>query len=872
MIRWFRSLRMILLILTLVAILPSVGVILYTGYESRGNAEQSAREATLRLVQNLAAVQERLTAATHQMLTTLALLPDVQQLNTAACNDLFRHLIRVNPVYTNVVMTDAAGNIIASALPFDPTSLADRKHFNDAIAAKNFSAGEYIVSRTTFEPAFPFSYPVLDAEGNVRAILIAAVKLNYFQALFRKETMLDGAFMGIVDHAGRRLFRTPRGDDRFPLGQPIAEQVWKQANRETDSGTAIRSNSDGVSRMVAFKRLRLQPGEAPYMYLFVGIPAQTIGAEAQAVTIRNIALVAAAGGLALLFAWAIGRRAIVGKVDILARAATRFGSGDFDTPTGLDPQDGELGHLAAAMDGMADERKKAEKALRQSEARFQLLVEKLPIPISQVSSRGEVLLLNERFRELLGYSTEDIPDLDHWWPSAYPDETYRSAVISIWTEAIARAIGNRTDVEPHEYRVTAKDGRALLLEISGIPLDDGFLATFIDVSDRRKAEDALRESESRLKAIVDNAPMAITLKDLGGRYLLANVKLALRLGLTPSDFIGKTAYDIVNTDWADAIARRDRQVMDAGIAIQNEVETFDLDGTRRTLLVNRFPIFDHQGNLTGIGGISNDISERKVFERGLVDAKLQAELANRAKSEFLANMSHELRTPLNSIIGFAEMMILETFGPLGHERYAEYVGDIRDGAHLLLHIIGDILDLSRIEAGAVILEEAPLDVGDLIEGVSRLLVDRAEGKDIQVTGTAKPDLPKLYADGLRVKQILLNLASNAIKFTPRGGKVSVEARRDPDGGLIFEVTDTGIGMNADEILIALQPFGQVAASQRRDQPGTGLGLPIAKSLAEAHGGRLSIQSDVGIGTRISVWFPEARIRESDVVVSKGKPT
>jgi signal transduction histidine kinase len=253
-----------------------------------------------------------------------------------------------------------------------------------------------------------------------------------------------------------------------------------------------------------------------------------------------------------------------------------------------------------------------------------------------------------------------------------------------------------------------------------------------------------------------------------------------------------------------------------------------------------------------------DITERKRVEADLRRAKEEAELASRTKTEFLANMSHELRTPLNAVIGFAEIMRGAVFGPLGDARYGEYAADIRDSGQHLLNLINDLLDVSKIEFGKVELCEETVDLTGIIDSCMRLMRDRADQAGLELAAHTPPDLPYLRADGRRLKQILLNLMSNAVKFTPSGGRVTVRARL-AEGGLEIIVADTGIGIAPHDLAKALQPFGQIDSRMSRKYQGTGLGLPLTKSMIELHGGSLRLESVVGRGTTATLWLPPARI-------------
>ena len=261
-----------------------------------------------------------------------------------------------------------------------------------------------------------------------------------------------------------------------------------------------------------------------------------------------------------------------------------------------------------------------------------------------------------------------------------------------------------------------------------------------------------------------------------------------------------------------------------------------------------------------IGGVGSWMSVeyyRGIREREL--AKDQAEAANRAKSEFLANMSHELRTPLNAIIGFSEMMQREVLGAVGNEQYRIYVGDIHASGTHLLQIINDILDLSKAEAGKLTLDEEVFDLRDAIRAVVQLTSVRAQEGGLSATVDIPPDLPLLRGDERKTMQIVLNLVTNAIKFSPNGGCIEIACRVDPSQGLSITVTDTGIGIATDDIGRVLEAFEQVDSSLSRKQQGTGLGLPLVRAMMELHGGRFELNSTVGVGTEAKVTFPADRL-------------
>ncbi|MDB5367070.1 MAG: ATP-binding region, ATPase-like, partial [Rhodospirillales bacterium] len=237
------------------------------------------------------------------------------------------------------------------------------------------------------------------------------------------------------------------------------------------------------------------------------------------------------------------------------------------------------------------------------------------------------------------------------------------------------------------------------------------------------------------------------------------------------------------------------------------------------------------------------------------EEKNRAEEANQTKSKFLANMSHELRTPLNAIIGFSDILQNELFGPL-LDRYKEYGADINDAGRHLLALLNDLLDLARIEGGKMGLEVRRVPLAPLAQGCLDLIRPQADERGVTLQAEIEAGLAPT-CDPTRLRQMLLNLLTNAIKFTPPGGNVMVRARHDPVTGFVLQVSDTGIGMAPAEIRVALEPFGQVENTLSRQHEGVGLGLPIAKRLAELHGGSLAVNSGTGSGTTITITLPDA---------------
>lgn len=373
------------------------------------------------------------------------------------------------------------------------------------------------------------------------------------------------------------------------------------------------------------------------------------------------------------------------------------------------------------------------------------------------------------------------------------------------------------------------------------------------------AETARRDSEARLRDFAESGSDWYweTDQDHRFRYLSESIR---SFGQDPTTRLGRARWELASEANRDTDKWRDHRVL-----LESHEPFRDFRYQRRvgnqpeqTVSVSGRPIFDASGQFLGYRGIARDVSEEVRAERLLREAKAEAEAANLAKSQFLANMSHELRTPLNAILGFSEMLERGAAGSLDAQQ-RDYVGYVRQSGRHLLDIINEVLDLAKIDAGKFELnEDRGLDAGSVADCCVAVAKGRAATGGLALCADIAVGLPRLVADETRLKQILLNLLDNAVKFTNPGGRVVLAVRRAADGGVEFEVKDTGLGMTAAEIEIAIEPFGQVDSGLARRREGTGLGLPLARRLTELHGGSFSIDSEKGRGTTIVVGLPASR--------------
>lgn len=440
------------------------------------------------------------------------------------------------------------------------------------------------------------------------------------------------------------------------------------------------------------------------------------------------------------------------------------------------------------------------------------------------------------------------------WPEDLAGRTAADVMPPATAERIAdhdRKVLSSGEPMPFYDETFVIHGDERLVRTTKVPLRDAdgaigwVLTVSMDITE-------LQENEARLRALADRAPFPVYFKDRDARFTIVNEKYQELYGVPAEEALGRTSREIFSDGYGDEYQAEDEYVLESRCVFEREIELGGLPH-----IAVKFPVIDPNGRLLGLGGIEPDVTRLKEMQTALMLAKETAELANRSKTEFLANMSHELRTPLNSIIGFADLIRAGTIPDPTGERAREYANDIVCSGEHLLTLIGDILDVARIEIGTLPLEEADFDLARLISEGVRMLAVRAPA-ELELRAHLHVEPIPVRADERRLRQVLINLLSNAVKFTP-SGEVNVRTAPTDDGGLSISVDDTGIGIPTEDLERVLAPFSRSDSASIRSREGAGLGLWLAKELTELHDGYLEIDSCEGRGTRVSVFLPPDRV-------------
>ncbi|HEY9763562.1 MAG TPA: PAS domain S-box protein, partial [Trichocoleus sp.] len=529
----------------------------------------------------------------------------------------------------------------------------------------------------------------------------------------------------------------------------------------------------------------------------------------------------------------------------------------------------ELEATNAQLQVEIEQRQQAEGRIRRSEAELRTMTEASPVGIFRTDPRGNISYVNQSLLDICGCSRTDM--LNGSWIKTL-DPKSRRAILQGWVQLLQGDQEFRDEVYLRRL-----DGGERWAVVKAVPFYDGldllgYVGTLDDISDRKSAEEALKESEGRFRSLVENAQDIIYSLNLEGRFTYVAPNWTRVLGHPISEVQGKLFEPFVHVDDLATCWQALQKLVASGQE-QTDVEyrVLHQDGTWRWHISNVSGLTDQNGNVVMLVGIAHDITERRQAEQALRITNDQLRQANtelaqatRLKDEFLATMSHELRTPLNAVIGLSEGLLEEVYGPFNPRQQKALRTIERSGRHLL-DLINDILDLSKIEAGKLELSVQPTLIYPLCETSIALIRPQAERKKINLTLSVTEAVTSIEVDERRIRQILINLLSNAVKFTPNSGSIRLEVCLEErektnsetalPSAVLLQVHDTGIGIAAEDLSKLFQPFSQIDTRLARSHSGTGLGLALVRRLAELHNGSVSVTSVVGEGSSFTVRIP-----------------
>jgi len=970
--------------LVILAILPALAILLYSGLENRRQSIEHAQSQILFLTHTMAEAQQDLTDSVKQMLATLSLIPQIQSADRNVCNEVFRSVLKQNPNYVNITLTDLKGEVLASAKPLTTKNLGDRKHVRGVLKTKKFSIGEYIISRIgDATPAFAFAYPVFDKNSNLKAVLTAPIKLSHFSSFYDFSNLPKQSFVAITDQKGIRLLYYPPKENTNPVGKPIKTTNWEKARKAEEPGFFISQGSDGLQRIFAFEQVRFKPDETPYIYVWAGTPEVNILAPVNAALIRNLILLLLTTLLSLFISWLIGKKTILSPIQSLVDLTRKFTEGNFVARSEIMAKSGELGTLAKAFNDMADRLSKNQRTLRESEERFKTLFEYAPEAYFLSDTEGHFLDGNRKAEILLGYHREriirnDFLELDTLLVEKInktterlaksrdgeptgPDELtlkkedgrkvvveisthpirIRSQDVVLWiarditkpkqaeealkksetllkeTGRVAKVGGWELDAktlevswteetyhiyeipvgqipsleeaidffhpddrpklelaiqkalqygEPYdiEVRFTTAKGTHLWTHTMCKPIVVGgktikLTGTFQDITERKQAELALRDSEERYRLLFHRSNDGIFIHDLGGNIIDANQKTLKLFGYTKSELLSIQMPLLHPFEVHEKLKWAFEKIIRKG-SVRFEIEFIKKNGEVFPAEVSS-SLFEIDGKKI-IQGIVTDITERKQAEeeRKRLQAQFQQAQKMKAIGTLAGGIAHNFNNILMGIQGRTSLMMIGK--DHSHPDYEKLHG-ISESVKSAAELTKDLLGFAR--GGKY--DPKITDLNALIRNENRLFGRMA--MEIQIHGKYEKELWPAEVDRGQIQQTLLNLYVNAWQAMPGGGDLHIQTENvifnEPSNQTFvieagryikISVTDTGTGMDDATLKKIFEPF----FSTKNKNIGSGLGLASAYGIVKNHGGSIDVNSQKGKGSTFTIYLP-ASIKE-----------
>ncbi len=775
----------------------------------------------------------------RQAATTIARLPAFWRGEDADRGQILAALMAAQPVF-NALLYYTPDFEQHGMSNYDPAkgrpSVAQRSYAHEVAATGRLAVTDRaLVAQTTTTTVLPVAVPLRAVEPDAPdGFLVAGLRVDGLPVVWSNMPLPPGSALTLIDARSGRIL-AGAGAAASRVNETISPYNLERIHAGDVAWSAPGPDGQDYLRAIDWV------GETPWL-VAVNLPTSAVYGPIYRAALQRALLSLAVAVVALALLWALWR-GLAPRLRALQDAAAHWSGGDWAHRARIGGDD-EIGRLAAAFDGMAEhlqrveaQRELAQEAVRLSEEHFRSLIEHSSDVIVVLDTEGTVHYVSPSIQRVLGYAPDDLLGQDVL-SLIHPDDVARAA------RARAQLGGQAGTADPVELRYRGRDGSWRILEVVGRQLRDdtaftGIVLNSRDVTERKQVEAALQESEARFRSLYEQSLDAILLSRPDGTILAANPAACRLFGRSEADLrqIGRRGIvDPADSRVQAALEERARRGHFAG-----ELDFRRADGTRFPAEVSTV-IFAGPDGQPMSSWLIRDVSERRAIER--------------LKDEFVSTVSHEIRTPMNGVIGMTGLLLDTALTP----QQREYAEAVRDSGEALLALINDILDFSKIEAGKVELEVADLEVRELLDDVVEILAPSAHQKGLEIVSFVHRDVPAVVrGDAGRLRQVLLNLVGNAIKFTETG-EVVIRARAQRGAnsapgaaGLVrFEVVDTGVGIPPEAHGRLFQTFSQVDSSNTRSHGGSGLGLAICKRLVELMGGEIGLSSEPGWGS--TFWF------------------
>ncbi len=896
LLRRLSGIRARLILIVLLAMLPLAALIIFDADSNLEDARERTRSDLRAIAANASRDMRTQVTGASLLLQALAGVPAVRHATAPACTELLADIVKQSQRLNSAFVVSGDGHLLCgSVASAEALDFADREWLRRALALRAPTIGKPVMGRVSRTAVLPYAWPILGADGRVERVLVVGIALGGFRELFHREDSLPGMTMLIWDEEGRILYRDP---DRAQLtGSLQADAPLIAAARGAKDGDYQEAlGLDGVPWIFAISRPASLAGSG--LTLAFGIAKAQVDTAADHALRRDLVALVLLAGAVFALVWRVSEKSVRLPVMRLAEASARLRAGDLTARVAEPVPSGEIGILmtefnatGAVLQAQATERKQAEATLKEKVEdlrRMATVVSDSNDAVILHDFEGKILAWNRGAKEIYGYSEAEALGMNVRDIVAEADRDTSAALI--------QRVRHGEIVKSFELRRVTKDGRILDIWLTKTLLTDGqgkpvaIATTERDITERKRAEATLKEKVEdlrRMATVVSDSNDAVILHDFEGKILAWNRGAKETYGYSEAEALAMNVRDIVAEPDREAALALIEKIKQGEIVKSFELRRVTKDGRILDVWLTTTLLTDENGKPVAIATTERDVTERKRAEEELrqlnegleqrvAQRTAQLEESGRAKSDFLANMSHELRTPLNAIIGFSEMLKDGVLGELDAKQRG-FIGDIFGAGTHLLSLINDILDLSKVEAGMMQIEPAPVDLAALLMASTLVVREKALAHRIRLHTELDPALGTSLTDERKLKQIVFNLLSNAVKFTPEGGAVTLRARRcaraevaldesmparvlalpPGEGGEFLEISvaDTGVGIAEEQLTKLFEPFVQLDSSVSRRQSGTGLGLSLVRRFAELHGGTVGAASRPGEGSRFSVWLP-----------------
>ena len=855
--------RVHLLLLVILLALPSITLIVYWGVAARDEAIEGAKDECVKFVNAIASEQQAAVAGAQQLVTTLALLPEVQSRNVPATDALLSELLKKNPLYSSIGISDASGSIWASATPYEGViSVADRKYFRDAARSGKFSSGEFSVGRLVKKPVLNFAQPLMNASNELTGVIAVSLNLDHIQSLFEKINLPAGSSFGLLDHRGIILHRNSQ--DAFSeklVGKPdIREELFTKMVEGPDEGTYEAMGNDGKFRLTAYKKLRLPHESQPYLYIRSSIPKASIVSKADTAMLGKMAALASVFAVGLMLALFIGKRMIVDPITKLKEASRQLAAGPAPVNVSEQVKDGELGELAHAFDDMAATllRKEelqlaAEDALRAGEKRLRTVLNSITDGYYALDSEWRFVEMNNVAESHFGHPAGELTGKEIWEVTGTPPD---SPIYRQYGRAVRENL-------PLHFEAESQVNPGTWSELHLYPRDGLLDVYFRDITKRKQAETVLQNTLQRFYLMLAGMYSGVLLMTDEGEVEFVNQAFCDFYGLkeAPMDLAGLASRDFLERIrpaylHPDEAVARIREILQSGQPVRGE--EFAMQGGR-TAMRDFIPL-SVDGKSCGRLWIHFDITELKQAEEALREANELLEQRVRERTRALQHLTEQLEGSRGDLRRLASELVMaeererKRIAGVLHDDIAQILATVRMRLDLLGGLPSDQQETLK-EAKALLLQSIQetrtlmTDIGNPLlfdmglkaacESLAKRLMERHA---VRIRCDIRDAYKHLNPDVKTILfQVIRELLNNVVKHS---GAQNAHVTIDMDNGhFSMKVTDDGAGFDP-----------QMLGAPTVDG---GFGLYSIRERLLAIGGSLRIESAPGTGTVVTAILPAA---------------